>query len=449
MPYSTVKDLPDQVRNALPTHAQEIYLATFNSAFHGACKDRDNPEECCAKIAWAAVKRSYQKDDSGQWQPTKESADVTDSENLLETSRVPVKQRFIREDGTARIRIISPGWGSSGYYSREVLKRDGPKVYVPGTKQYLDHPTLKEEKERPERSLRDLVAVITGNVAYESEGTPDEGVYADIQVFSPFRVYLNEIAQFIGISHRSAGTVRTGAAEGRNGRIIESLTSCQSIDFVTAPGRGGAVVPLFESWRAEHVPLTEQEPHGDQSQDKGGNTMGDTIITKESLRKTAPTIYNEIREEVLREVAASEATKLKEAEYTTALKENTELKDKIARLQEAQVLAEAAGLTATALEKTDLPAITKDRLRESLPKLATVKDGKLDVVAFAEAVKKTIADESAYIAKIRGTGTVRGMGSTSGGSAATLEESQKVLVESFRKLGMTENEVKIAAAGRL
>jgi hypothetical protein len=31
------------------------------------------------------------------------------------------------------VKIISPGWGSSGYYSPEVLKRDGPAAFAAGT----------------------------------------------------------------------------------------------------------------------------------------------------------------------------------------------------------------------------------------------------------------------------------------------------------------------------
>ena len=33
MPYDTLEDLPDNVRNVLPKHAQEIYQAAFNNAW--------------------------------------------------------------------------------------------------------------------------------------------------------------------------------------------------------------------------------------------------------------------------------------------------------------------------------------------------------------------------------------------------------------------------------
>jgi len=71
MPYDTLDDLPQSVRNPLPTHAQEIYLAAFNSAWeeYKDPEDRrgdDSRETVAHKVAWAAVKKKYEKD-GDQW----------------------------------------------------------------------------------------------------------------------------------------------------------------------------------------------------------------------------------------------------------------------------------------------------------------------------------------------------------------------------------------------
>ncbi len=72
MPYDRLSELPDSVRNVLPKHAQEIYLAAFNSAWdqydepHERRGD-DTREETSHKVAWAAVKQSYRKDADGRW----------------------------------------------------------------------------------------------------------------------------------------------------------------------------------------------------------------------------------------------------------------------------------------------------------------------------------------------------------------------------------------------
>jgi cation transport regulator len=66
MPYDKMKDLPKSVRSALPTHAQEIYLAAFNNAWneYKDPEDRqgnDSRETVAHKVAWTAVKQKYEK----------------------------------------------------------------------------------------------------------------------------------------------------------------------------------------------------------------------------------------------------------------------------------------------------------------------------------------------------------------------------------------------------
>lgn len=72
MPYKNLSDLPDSVRDNLPKHAQEIYQAAFNSAWdqYADASDRhgdDTREETAHKVAWAAVKNIYVKNDNGRW----------------------------------------------------------------------------------------------------------------------------------------------------------------------------------------------------------------------------------------------------------------------------------------------------------------------------------------------------------------------------------------------
>lgn len=72
MPYARNRDLPDNVRGVLPEHAQEIYRKAFNSAFdeYEHAEDRRGDasrEETAHKVAWAAVKKVYDKGDDGRW----------------------------------------------------------------------------------------------------------------------------------------------------------------------------------------------------------------------------------------------------------------------------------------------------------------------------------------------------------------------------------------------
>jgi cation transport regulator len=69
VPYACNEDLPPSVRAHLPPPAQDIYRAAFNRAWQTyASTAPDRLEEIAHRIAWAAVKKRYQKFGSG-WVP--------------------------------------------------------------------------------------------------------------------------------------------------------------------------------------------------------------------------------------------------------------------------------------------------------------------------------------------------------------------------------------------
>ena len=65
MPYSQNTELPESVRDHLPDHAQTIFREAFNNAFAAHSAEPDC-EQRAFRIAWSAVKRSYEKRD-GKW----------------------------------------------------------------------------------------------------------------------------------------------------------------------------------------------------------------------------------------------------------------------------------------------------------------------------------------------------------------------------------------------
>lgn len=77
MPYRRVSELPDSVRDNLPEHALEIFLEAYNSALEqydkpGKRKPGVSREETASRVAWAAVKKKYEKHQAtGKWQEKK------------------------------------------------------------------------------------------------------------------------------------------------------------------------------------------------------------------------------------------------------------------------------------------------------------------------------------------------------------------------------------------
>lgn len=72
MPYQNLSDLPSSVQDSLPEHAQEIYLEAFNNAYGEYDRPEErregaSREETAHRVAWAAVKKVYDKNDEGRW----------------------------------------------------------------------------------------------------------------------------------------------------------------------------------------------------------------------------------------------------------------------------------------------------------------------------------------------------------------------------------------------
>ncbi len=75
MPYASNDQLPRRVYTHLPLAAQDIYREAFNHAWQTYRHD-PRREEIAHRVAWAAVKRRYEKSADRAWRP-KEQLVVT------------------------------------------------------------------------------------------------------------------------------------------------------------------------------------------------------------------------------------------------------------------------------------------------------------------------------------------------------------------------------------
>lgn len=145
--------------------------------------------------------------------------------------------------------IISPGQGSCGFYSQEVIEAAAPDLVFPkGTHMYFDHPTMTEAEDLPERSTLKLGAVTTENARWDA----DLGML--VAEWKPIAAYkeLLEDDTFlgaIGLSIRATAEVE----ETDEGPVVKRLVEGKSIDFVTKAGRGGAILDVYESARPAAV----------------------------------------------------------------------------------------------------------------------------------------------------------------------------------------------------
>lgn len=173
------------------------------------------------------------------------------------------------------IQIITPGWGSSGYYSSDVLERAAKNRVIPkGTHMYLNHASESERSDRPEREVEKIAAVLVEDARWD--GTR---LIADADLMGPHAELVEAVAPYIGVSISGSATdITIGEAEGRRGPIIEDLAVVDSVDFVTHAGRGGMV--LLESARPSVVNALAIE-HG---------------ISESTANETRELLFNALRE---------------------------------------------------------------------------------------------------------------------------------------------------------
>lgn len=71
MPYQSKQDIPSNVQDSLPPHAEKIYKEAFNSAWEQYADPQKRTqggdrEEVAHKVAWSAVKKAgYAKNNDG------------------------------------------------------------------------------------------------------------------------------------------------------------------------------------------------------------------------------------------------------------------------------------------------------------------------------------------------------------------------------------------------
>lgn len=350
---------------------------------------------------------------------------------LLVADQVKLQESAVSDDGLIEACLITPGWGSSGYYAESLLKENADK-FIAGLHMYWDHPTVTEEWQRPERTLRDLAGALVEEAEWKDEGWSGPGIYAKAKVFKDYKETVDEIAPHIGISIRAYGTTHVGEAEGDSGDIVDSIVAVASADFVTLPGRGGKIKSMFESLRS----------NDDKDEPQRKDAPVDDVLKKQ---------YESRIQEL--EAQLTEA----KGNLATAQTELEEARGETALLREAVVLSEAKTAVEAELGKDKydgLPEMSKTRLAEAVSAKPPVKDGSLDKEELVRVVEAKVKAEVDYLSKL-GFGKVVGLGESRNPDEDAENDANESgngtpdkLEESFKRLGLSESRAKIAAGGR-
>ncbi|MEE9159873.1 MAG: hypothetical protein V3U60_16000 [Gammaproteobacteria bacterium] len=330
--------------------------------------------------------------------------------------------------GQFRVTVMTSGFNKSKqrYYSQDMLQRDH-KIFE-GAKMFADHATSSEDKDRPERSVRDWVGTLS------EVGMEGNQVFGTATVFEPwFRTKLNGMLETgvldkMGLSHASIGKVARGTIEGVKTMVVESLVRNRSVDFVTEPGAGGGI--LFAESDSEDIDLIDLAALKEKRPDLIEELKNEGVETMPSV--------TEAEFQVLRDKNVSLEESVKERDTKVA-----DLQKKLDESEGRDKRAAAQAAIAKAVKESKLPDKAKAMLIERH------KDDDS-----AEGIDKVIEAEAKYLLSLSTDGTIQGLGEThkpdegEGGEEDTAKQ-HKIMVEtfyeSFKREGKSDEEAKSLA----
>ena len=205
--------------------------------------------------------------------------------------------------GKYRIKVIEWGQGSSAFYPKEVLQRDGAKAFPAGTKVFANHPSEQESFDRPERDVTKIVGKLLSDAVYE-----DGALYADVYFSEKFAKHVEEFKDTLGMSIYASGKSEAMEIDGNVRNVLTEFYEdpFNSVDVVTVPGAGGAILErLTESYKRA---LSVEEPTValTEGQDEKGKIVEDTKVLEaiESLTALVESLLDAKEEEVKAEADA-------------------------------------------------------------------------------------------------------------------------------------------------
>lgn len=167
-------------------------------------------------------------------------------------------------DNRWRVVIATPGQGSSGFYSEEVLATYGPSAFPAGTKAYFNHNSPEN------RDVRDMLGVY--GAAYWND--VDKVLESELDVFAHWKELVDAVGEHIEVSISTGGTI------DESGNIVElSYDRTNSVDIVPVAGLEGSrfkerIEVLAESARLHD---SANKPSANVAQENG-NKMDEKIL---------------------------------------------------------------------------------------------------------------------------------------------------------------------------
>lgn len=210
------------------------------------------------------------------------------------TASTPVKK-----GNRWRVIAARPGQGSSGFWSEDVLREQGPKAFLPNAQSFINHDI--------DRNPKDLIGTFPEGLYWSEE---DKALVGDLQVFSHWADFVEEIAPHVGMSLYARGEL------DEDGNVVTIFPHRQNgVDLVSQPGLEGSRIAeqLLESARSaeskEPSVNAAQEGKENMELEKKVDALADTVS---KLAESINTLVSE------KQIQAAEAAQVKADETVVA-----------------------------------------------------------------------------------------------------------------------------------
>jgi cation transport regulator len=266
MPYGSNSELPESIRSVLPVKAQDIYRGAYNGADSGTCRGREDREACCAAIAWAAVKRLFERGEGGQWRRKqiccREGECIKIQKEEIHDAILQLLNRQVGED-----------FFTTEPFERTVTKWDGVPLIFSSMEEGVkaNHPNFQSfSSEIPVEELIKVSGAVVGMISQpriDSVGHPKlmgQMVFTDAKAKEMYDSGLitDEIFQ------------KTGPALKICNKLLDAGKLSHSTAFSCKSDKKGNLIP-DPPLVPNHV-LVFEETEGDQPKDRGA-----VILNKE------------------------------------------------------------------------------------------------------------------------------------------------------------------------
>lgn len=228
------------------------------------------------------------------------------------------------EAGKWAATLITPGTGSSGVYSEDMLAEHASIAFKKGMKLWWGHP--KEGEGPGDRDARDQWGVLDEDATY----VPGEGVVGKIRLLPHWKDVVESLGDQASLSVYVMGEADD---EGNITALREDVTN--SVDIVSYPGRSGSgLKKKLEALGASQLPTAESSAAKEKE-----NNMDEKILEAiNSLAESLKPVVDFVTESKNAEEKAAQA-KVDDQAIETAVNEALESYDeKVKAIEAADLL---------------------------------------------------------------------------------------------------------------